>query len=147
MNRCTFLVAMTYGAGIALGGRVSLGMAAGPATKGQPPVPKKALPSLSEQFSYDNLKTHVGERFSIYGGPGLRRVINLKLVAVEGLRRDKKTEQFAARFPGPADDPLPSGVYQFQRLTSGKFRLLIGPAGKANAKGRYYRADFNLLLP
>ncbi|MDG4550379.1 MAG: hypothetical protein P9F75_14470 [Candidatus Contendobacter sp.] len=145
MNRRTFLVAMTYGAGIALGGQVSLGMAAGPATKGQPPGPKKALPSLGERFSYDSLKAHVGETFSVYGGPGLRKVVNLKLVAVEGLRRDKKTEQFAARFLGPADDPLPSGVYQFQHLTSGEFQLLIGPTGKTDAKGRYYQAIFNLL--
>lgn len=147
MNRRTFLLTMTRCAGAALGGWASVGMAARPASKEQPPGPKKALPPLGEKFSYDNFKAHIGETFSIYGGPGLRKVINLKLVAVEGLRRDKKTEQFAARFSGPADDPLPSGVYQFQHLTSGEFQLLIGPTGKADAKGRYYRADFNLLLP
>lgn len=147
MNRRIFLVTMTYGTGIALGGWASVGMAARPAPKEPPPGPKKALPPLGEKFSYDNFKAHIGETFSIYGGPGLRKVINLKLVAVEGPRRDKKTEQFAVRFSGPADDPLPSGVYQFQHPTSGEFRLLIGPTGKADAKGRYYRADFNLLLP
>ncbi|MDS4028778.1 MAG: hypothetical protein RKO66_01720 [Candidatus Contendobacter sp.] len=147
MNRRTFLVAMTRFVGTALGGWVSVGMTARPASKEQPPGPKKALPPLGEKFSYDNLKAHVGETFSIYGGPGLRRVISLKLVAVEGLRRDKKTEQFAVYFLGPTNDPLPSGVYQFQHLTSGEFQLLIGPTGKADTKGRYYRADFNLLLP
>jgi hypothetical protein len=121
-------------------------MAARPAPK-VPPSSPKSLPPLGEKFSYDNLKAYIGETFYVYGGQGLRNVVNLKLIAVEGLRRDQNTEQFAARFRGPIDDPLPSGVYQFQHSASSEFRLLIGPTGTADAKGRYYRADFNLLLP
>jgi hypothetical protein len=107
----------------------------------------KSLPPLGEMFSYDNFKAHIGETFYVYGGTGLRNVVNLKLVAVENLRRDKNAEQFAVRFLGPTDDPLPSGVYQFQHPASSEFRLLLGPTGIADAKGRYYRADFNLLSP
>ena len=138
---------MTYGTGIALGGWISVGIAARPAPKAPPPPDPKPLPPLGEKFSYDNFKAHIGETFYVYGGKGVRNVANLKLVAVESHRRDKSTEQFAVRFRGPADDPLPSGVYQFQHPTSSEFQLLIGPTGKADAEGRYYRADFNLLLP
>ena len=121
-------------------------MAARPAPA-MPSPGLKSLPPLGETFSYDNFKAHIGETFYVYGGQGLRNVVNLKLITVEGLRRDNNTEQFAARFLGPADDPLPSGVYQFQHPASGEFRLLLGPTGVADAKGRYYRADFNLLSP
>ena len=131
---------------VAAGGWGSVGMAARPASKTPPPGPA-SLPSLGETFSYDNFKAHIGETFYVYGGNGLRNVVNLKLVAVEGLRRDNGTEQFAVRFLGPTDDPLPSGVYQFQHPASSEFRLLLGPTGIADAKGRYYRADFNLLSP
>ncbi len=121
-------------------------MAARPAPA-MPSPGLKSLPPLGETFSHDSLKAHVGETFYVYGGKGLRSVVNLKLVAVEGLRRDKSAEQFAARFSGPVEEPLSAGVYQFQHPASGEFQLLIGPTGTADAEGRYYRADFNLLLP
>ncbi len=129
----------------ALGGWGSVGMAARPASKTPPPSPK-SLPPLGENFSHDNFKAHVGETFYVYGGQGLRNVVNLKLVAVEGHRRDQNTEQFAASFLGPTYDPLPGGVYHFQHSASGEFDLLIAPA-MSDSKGQYYRADFNLLLP
>jgi len=116
-------------------------MAARPA-----PPSIKPLPPLGETFSYAGFKAHVGETFSVYGGQGLRAVVDLKLVAVESHRRDRKTEQFAARFLGPAENPLPGGVYHFQHPASGEFDLLIAPA-MSDGKGRYYRADCNLLLP
>lgn len=121
-------------------------MAARPVPKTPPPSPK-SLPPLGEHFSYDNFKAHIGETFYVYGGQGLRNVVNLKLVAVEGHRRDNNTEQFAVRFLGPADDPLSSGVYQFQHPISSEFQLLVVPTGVSDAGGRYYRADFNLLSP
>jgi hypothetical protein len=120
-------------------------MAARSASK-TPPSSPVSLPPLGEKFSYDNFKAHVGETFYVYGGQGLRNVVNLKLVAVEGLRRDKNAEQFAARFRGPAYDPLPGGVYHFQHPASGEFDLLIAPT-ISDSKGQYYRADFNLLSP
>lgn len=145
MNRRNFIKNTIPWFVVALGGWGSVGMAARPAPKA-PPSPA-SLPPLGEKFSYDNFKAYIGETFYVYGGEGLRNVVNLKLVAVEGLRRDLSTEQFVVRFRGPADDPLPSGVYQFQHPASGEFRLLIGPTGLVDAKGRYYRAEFNLLLP
>ncbi len=120
-------------------------MAARPAPK-TPTSGPKSLPPLGETFSYDNFKAHIGETFYVYGGTGLRNVVNLKLVAVEDLRRDKNAEQFAVRFSGPVEEPLPGGVYHFQPSASGEFDLLITPT-MSDSKGRYYRADFNLLLP
>jgi hypothetical protein len=145
VNRRNFIKNTISWFGVAFGGWVSVGLAARP--RPNPPPGPTALPSLGEKFSYDSFKAHIGQTFYVYGGKGLRNVVNLKLVAVEGLRRDNSTEQFAVRFLGPAADPLPSGVYQFQHPASSEFRLLIGPTGKADAKGRYYRADFNLLSP
>lgn len=40
----------------------------------------------------------------------------------------------------------PADAYHFQHSASGEFDLLIAPAS-SDGKGRYYRADFNLLLP
>lgn len=146
MNRRYFIKNTITWFGIAFGGWVSGGMAAPPTPNASRPG-QKSLPPLGEQFSYDNFRAHMDETFYVYGGEGLRTVVNLKLVAVEGRRRDKNTDQFAARFLGPADDPLPSGLYQFQHSASGEFQLTIGPTGVSDAQGRYYRADFNLLLP
>lgn len=130
---------------VTLGGWGSVGMTARSAPK-TPSSGPKSLPPLGETFSHDNFKAHIGETFYVYGGKGLRNVVNLKLVAVENLRRDKNTEQFAVRFSGPVEEPIPGGVYHFQHSASGEFDLLIAPAS-SDGKGRYYRADFNLLLP
>ncbi len=140
MNRRTFLVAMTGCTGVAIGGRLPVGMAAPPTAKASPP-PRAPL---SERFSYEGFRAYIGETFYVYGGQGLRNVVNLQLVAVDGQRQGKETEQFVARFRGPGDDPLAAGVYQFQHPTAGEFRLLIAPA-VSDSKGHYYRADFNLL--
>lgn len=145
MNRRDFIKSAISWVGVAFGGWTSVGLAARPAPKTPPPGPA-SLPSLGETFSYDNFKAHIGQTFYVYGGKGLRNVVNLKLVAVEGLRRDNSTEQFAVRFSGPVEEPLSGGVHHFQHSASGEFDLLIAPA-MFDGKSRYYRADFNLLLP
>ena len=145
MNRRDFIKNAISWFAVALGGWGSAGLAASPTPKPSPPGPR-ALPQLGETFGYDNFKAHVGETFYVYGGKGLRNVVNLKLVAVDGLRRDKNAEQFAVRFSGPVEEPLSGGVYHFQHSASGEFDLLIAPA-MFDGKSRYYRADFNLLLP
>lgn len=137
MQRRGFIKVTMVFSGMALGGWIPAGMAARPAAKA-PLVP------LGEGFSYDKLKAYIGETFQVYGGPGLRIVVNLKLVGVDRPRRSKETEQFVARFQGSGDDRLEGGVYQFQHSTAGEFRLLIAPT-ISDGQSQYYRADFNLL--
>lgn len=100
--------------------------------------------SLSDQFSYDNFKTYIGETFFVYGGQGLHTVTGLKLVAVDSLHQNQETEQFATYFQGPAIDPLEGGVYLFQHPIAGEFYLLITPT-TSDSQNRNYRVDFNLL--
>ncbi len=138
MQRRGFIKNTILFTGMALGGWIPAGMAARPAVKAPPRIP------LSEQFSYDNFRAYVGETFQVYGGQGLRTVANLKLVGVDRPRRSRETEQFVARFQGSSDDLLEGGVYQFQHLTAGEFRLLIAPT-VSDGQSQYYRADFNLL--
>ena len=141
MQRRGFIKNTVVFAGIAFGGWMPVGIAARAPTKPEPPPPRVPL---SGQFSYDHFRAYIGETFYVYGGQGLRNVVNLQLVAVDSYRQSQQTEQFVARFLGPDYDLLEGGVYQFQHSTGGEFQLLIAPT-ISDKKGQRYRADFNLL--
>lgn len=99
---------------------------------------------LSEQLTREGFLARLGERFRVWGGSGLRRVVELELVEVEDLNLTERLAQFAVVFRGPGDYPLDKGVYTFDNPRSGRFELLIEPAGE-DASGRLYQVDFNLL--
>lgn len=108
--------------------------------------PAAALPSRS--YHYADFKPYLGESFSVFGGNTGNKVwtmtVELKLIEISELRKDRATEQFWVRFQGPADYSLDKGVYTFEQAKTGQFKLFLEPAG-VDAKGRYYQAHFNLL--
>jgi hypothetical protein len=109
-----------------------------------PPVQASAA-VVSQPPSYDSFLTYIGERFRVYGGPGAREVVSLRLIEVSERHRDTHTETFSVRFQGPPDRPPSNGVYTFEHPRSGTFELFLEAAG-SEADALYYRAGFNLMV-
>ena len=99
---------------------------------------------LSENLTHEGFLAHLGERFRVWGGSGLRRVVELELIEVEDLALSEQLAQFSVIFRGPGDYPLEKDGYTFEHPRSGRFKLFIEPAGE-DSQGRLYQVDFNLL--
>ena len=99
---------------------------------------------LAEHYTYERFKAYQGESFRVWGGEGLRRVIELKLERIEETRLSEKIEQFTLHFSGPADYQLDKNTYKFEHPQSGLFRLWIEPTD-VKSQQQWYRADFNQL--
>ncbi len=98
-------------------------------------------PYLADQFSYDGFLAYVNQRFFVYGGPV--GVANLKIVDVRKASTVWNGQQFNVIFLGGKSEGLAAGTYVVENSESGRFSLFIEPTTQ-DAKGQYYRAQFNI---
>ena len=107
---------------------------------------KPSPPPLSEQLTREGFLAHLDgrQRFRVWGGQGLRQVVELSLIQVDDINLTPQVAQFTAVFRGPDEYPLDKGVYNFENSHSGRFQLFLEAAQQSD-QGLIYRVDFNML--
>ena len=87
-------------------------------------------------------KALLNERFYLYDNA--RGIVTLTPIALRNKKTQPKLEQFTIIFLGGEHEPVIEGTYPMEHPKLGKFQLHLQPTSH-DARGLYYRSEFNLL--
>ena len=92
------------------------------------------------QLKHATFTPHVNSTFRVVNNNSV--VTELQLFEVSELKESSRNETFSILFRGPAESPLPQGLYEFNHKAIGSFPLFIVPVAKDD-QGMVYEAVFN----
>lgn len=71
---------------------------------------------------------------------------HVQLIAVDAVPADSELEQFRLVFRGPANDPVPDGVYDALSESGDSYHLFVQPSG-SDAVGNLYISSVSVFRP